>query len=173
MNELKPEDVMKALECCTTDAITLGVPCRNCPYNECNIVGGQSKRQTSGTCRSWLMKDALALLREKDAQYKELWEERMRIYRDLQEWKAECKKYQDAWGEKDAEIERLKGALKAEERHNELTMECAKKALANARSEAITEFAERLKKAIYSTSWDGDMFAIIRKIAKEMKGEQG
>lgn len=36
-----------------------------------------------------------------------------------------------------AEIERLQGALEAEKRHN-------KKALANARAEAITEFAERL-----------------------------
>lgn len=64
MNEPKIEDVIKALEYCTTDKITLGVPCRNCPYNECNIVGGKGERQTSGTCRSWLMKDALALLRE-------------------------------------------------------------------------------------------------------------
>ena len=42
-----------------------------------------------------------------------------------------------------SEVEMLQGALKAEERHNELTMEMAKKALANAKAEvAMDVFAE-------------------------------
>lgn len=94
MNKLKPEDVMRALEHCATEAKCDGCVLENTPHCECE-----------------LMEAALALLREKDA-----------------------------------EIERLQGALKAEEQHNELTMECAKKALANARADAITEFAERLGK---------------------------
>lgn len=40
------------------------MPCLDCPYNECNIVGGTSERQISGTCQGWLMKDALALIKE-------------------------------------------------------------------------------------------------------------
>lgn len=55
MNELKPEDVMRALELCNFNA-----ECDNCPY-----VG-----------RCWdLNKDALALLREKDAEIERLTEE--------------------------------------------------------------------------------------------------
>ena len=123
MNELKPEDVMKALECCTTDKITLGVPCRNCPYSECNIVGGKGERQTSGTCRSWLMKDALTLLREKDATIEALIRDghaALRLSR-----------------EKDAEIERL----------NTLCSICPARGHGYSKgwNDAITEFAEKLK----------------------------
>ncbi len=42
-----------------------------------------------------------------------------------------------------SEVEMLQGALKAEERHNELTMEMAQKALENAKAEVAREiFAE-------------------------------
>jgi hypothetical protein len=165
MNELKPEDVMRALECCQS---VTPLDCRKCPYKDQTTPEYKS-------CCNLLVSDALALLREKDAAHKELWEERMRIYQDLQEYKAECKKLLEEFNklidEKDAEIERLQGALKAEERHNELTMECAKKALANARSEAITEFAERVKKwfcadAFYNNNY---VLSVVRNIASEMK----
>jgi hypothetical protein len=76
--------------------------------------------------------------------------------------------------EKDAEIERLQGALKAEERHNELTMEMAQKALANARAEAITEFAEKIKTFYHNLSGKtvgGSVEYHIDQVAKEMKGE--
>ena len=39
-----------------------------------------------------------------------------------------------------AEIERLQGALTAEERHNELTMQMAQKAIQNAKADAIKEY---------------------------------
>lgn len=45
-----------------------------------------------------------------------------------------------------SEVEMLQGALKAEERHNELTMEMAKKALANAKSEVAREIFEEIEK---------------------------
>lgn len=67
---------------------------------------------------------------------KELCEEDCRIHRELNP----IKDY--PLREKDKEIERLEGALKAEERHNELTIECAKKAIDNARAEAVSEFAD-------------------------------
>lgn len=58
MNELKPEDVMKALECCNTKG-----NCNQCPYE---IVGEYTP------CYSVLTQDALALLREKDAEIERL-----------------------------------------------------------------------------------------------------
>ena len=45
-----------------------------------------------------------------------------------------------------SEVEMLQGALKAEERHNELTMEMAKKALANAKSDVAREIFEEIDK---------------------------
>lgn len=62
---MEREQIIKALECCTRGRKSNeDIPCPECPYNECNIVGGTSERQTSGTCQGWLMKDALALIKE-------------------------------------------------------------------------------------------------------------
>ena len=62
---MEKEQIFKALECCTRGRKSNeDVPCPECPYNECNIVGGTRERQTSGTCQSWLMKDALAIIKE-------------------------------------------------------------------------------------------------------------
>ncbi len=84
MNEMKPEDVMRALELhadCETDN------CFECPYE-----GYLSK--ADGNCVHHLSIDALALLREKDAL--------------LAEWDAKLKSYEIELLGKDAEIERLK-----------------------------------------------------------------
>ena len=63
--ELKREQIIKALECCTRGRKSKeDRPCLDCPYNECNLVGGTSKRQITGTCQGWLMKDALLLIKE-------------------------------------------------------------------------------------------------------------
>ena len=59
MNELKPEDVMRELEHCFN-----GGSCR-----ECRLYG-TANHMTS--CMAELMKDALALLREKDAEIERL-----------------------------------------------------------------------------------------------------
>lgn len=62
---MEKETVIKALECCTRGRKSNeDIPCLECPYNECNIVGGTSERQTSGTCQGWLMKDSIALIEE-------------------------------------------------------------------------------------------------------------
>ena len=58
MNELKPEDVMKALELC----IASRPKCKDCPYFIGDIRCKHSK----------LLRDAIALLREKDAEIERL-----------------------------------------------------------------------------------------------------
>lgn len=66
---MEREQIIKALKCCTRGRKSKDDrPCLECPYNECNIVGGTSERQTSGTCQGWLMKDALALIKQQDEQ---------------------------------------------------------------------------------------------------------
>lgn len=58
MNKIKPEDVIRALECC------IKTQCENC----CNL--GSWHEQWN--CMTDLMKKALALLREKDAEIERL-----------------------------------------------------------------------------------------------------
>lgn len=65
MENLNAEQIKKALESCTRGRKNKDDrPCLDCPYNECNLVGGTSERQTKGTCQGWLMRDALALINE-------------------------------------------------------------------------------------------------------------
>lgn len=61
MNELKPEDVMRALECCIeVDCGSIAI----CPRRE--------NYKNEYICSANLKKDALALLREKDAEIERL-----------------------------------------------------------------------------------------------------
>ena len=77
------EQIIKALECCTRTRKSFDdIPCRDCPHNECNLVGGTSERQTTGTCQWWLRKDALALI-------KELTEENERLESDKEFYREE------------------------------------------------------------------------------------
>ena len=55
-----------------------------------------------------------------------------------------------------SEVERLQGALKAEERHNELTMECAKKSLANSKAEVAMEIFDKVDEIAYRYLNDAD-----------------
>jgi hypothetical protein len=64
MNEQKPEDVMRALECCASG--TGGDACNGCPFNE---------RKVCDNDMNALEKAALALLREKDAEIERLKDE--------------------------------------------------------------------------------------------------
>lgn len=168
MNELKPEDVMRALECWASDRPAI---CKDCAY-----------RRFDGTlCGKGMARDALALLREKDAAHKELWEERMRIYQDLQEYKAECKKLLEEFNkliaEKDAEIERWKAEYDSFEEINEMLVEennRLKEAIKIARAEAITEVSEKLKEAVKYIPWCDypPVHRCIDEIADKMKGEE-
>jgi hypothetical protein len=65
---MEKEQIIKALEYCTRGRKGDDIPCPECPYNECNIVGGTSERQTKGSCQWWLMKDATALIKELTAE---------------------------------------------------------------------------------------------------------
>ena len=95
--KLNREQIVKALECCSVNE-----GCADCHYWE------------NFKCINFLLRDALALIRE------------------LTE-----------------ENERLQGALKAEERHNELAMECAKKALDNAKSDTVRKMQEEAREMCF------------------------
>lgn len=70
---MEKEQIVKALECCTRGRKSKDDrPCFECPYNECNLVGGTGERQISGTCQGWLMKDTLSLIREQEKRIEEL-----------------------------------------------------------------------------------------------------
>lgn len=70
---MEKEQIIKALECCTRGRKSKeDIPCLECHYNECNLVGGTGERQISGTCQGWLMKDALSLIREQENRIEEL-----------------------------------------------------------------------------------------------------
>ena len=165
MNELKPHlaeqvtrsakaelaevDVMRALELhadCETDN------CFECPYE-----GYLS--QADGNCVHHLSTDALALLREKDATLEMCAETIERQDKEL--------------AKKDAEIERLR---KANQHFAELENGHIVTGYKNIRTEAITEFAERLKSEVNGgqfASYKGlEIRNVIDQIAKEMK-EQG
>ena len=62
MNELKPEDVMRALECCKKGTLE---ECEKCPRQAIPSV-------TYEECMEDLISSALALLREKDAEIERL-----------------------------------------------------------------------------------------------------
>ena len=105
MNELKPEDVMKALECCSAE-ISTRENCSVCP------MGG--KRD----CMTILYREALALLREKDATLEMCAETIERQDKEL--------------AQKDAEIERLKNSITfqvvmPDEKMEEIKAECLKR----------------------------------------------
>ena len=71
--QLNAEQIKKALECFTRGRKSKeDMPCLECDYNECNIVGGTSERQTTGTCQGWLMKDALSLINQLTAEVDKL-----------------------------------------------------------------------------------------------------
>ena len=144
--ELTEADVRKALECCTSE-VSRDFNCDVCPYK------GKG-------CIINLLRDALALLREKDAL--------------LAEWDAKCNDYETALMGKVAEIERLKAHNKELDNlcdilHKKLDEGYAEFANEE-RAEAVTEFADRLK----STLIAGGIYPVlvknsIEKIAQEMK----
>jgi exonuclease VII large subunit len=167
MNEMKPEDVMRALECC------LDFECTECPmnYEDCE------EREFE-----YLVRQSLpmlkALIREKDAEIKEL--------TDDNKWSAK----------RIIETDKLVSLLKAEnerltKERDEARSDCAvaeqnhyecKEELETARADAITEFAERLKQCtecMGECTVDNPLaetYSVVREeyieeIAKELKGE--
>lgn len=195
MNELKPEDVMKALECCMLTNEQQECRCEECPLWETSVM----------VCQELLAYHALALLREKDARLEDLAQQCADIIMEcdkrdaerlgeLMEKDAEIKGLVDGWSkdqdrfeklcaEKDAEIERLTinmnaYGLTAKNLANDFADYQAdvKMDIAAARAEAITEFAERLKK-FYShlggKTVGGSVEYHIEQVKKEMLGGEG
>lgn len=141
---MEREQIIKALECCTRGRKSNeDIPCLECPYNECNIVGGTSERQTSGTCQGWLMKDALALIKELtekvEAYRQELGKVRValnnanvdnkRLTEENERWRAECENQSVLWRQ-----------------HFESVYQTTKETIKETiKSNTVREFAERLK----------------------------
>ena len=191
MNELKPEDVMRALECCT-----MGVNwCKECPI-------GEGER-----CVTHLAEAALALLREKDARIKELedaqgaeftcfvgephkvdrcpyGDELVKKDSLIEDYRQELGRARVALNDANAEIERLTINMNAygltaknlakdfEDYRADVKME-----IADARAEAIDEFVRRIKAHFDTYSEDEEAHALyvrslVDQIAKEMKGDQ-
>jgi hypothetical protein len=105
------EEVIKALKHCASE--TSSKACVGCPFDE------------NGACidsENAMAIYALSLInRQKE---------------EIDAMKIANEKMYAAAKEQEAEIERLEGALKAEERHNQLTMEIAQKAIENAKDKA-------------------------------------
>lgn len=153
MNEMKPEDVMRALECCSN------LNCDGCPFDK-----------PTPNCISGLPKAALALLREKDAtiadyilQIAEMQKQIATQDRILTDFM----KRKEIEADKDAEIERLTIELQAMRgAANSYKMQ-----LETARADAITEFEKRLV-TYYNALRSGLVAYHIEQIAKEMREKQ-
>lgn len=158
MNELKPEDAMKENDF---------------------LVRGISKEQLAEERVQVLREGYQATLRKNDALIAKLEAYIDELNEDKSYLVGQIADLQQTVLKKDAEIERLKKELDdarrdcavAEQNHYE-----CKKELETARSEAITEFAERLKgrfnvcaKAKYS---ERTVHEVIDHIAKEMREKQ-
>ena len=142
MNELKPEDVMKALEWCSDLRL-----CVDCPMRAEGYFS-----HSGNACRQALMKNALALLREKDAEI-----ERLTVN-------------MNAYG-----LTAKNLAQEFEDYRADVQME-----IADARAEAITEFAERMEKSLTAQVNDSsnEMLAafmwcldLVKNVEKQLKGE--
>lgn len=139
MNELKPEDVMRALEYCGV-GVELRICTKECPYFSIPLDDTED-------CCDVLCRDALALLREKDAEI-----ERLTAY--------------------NANL--ICANTDITNRHKDYVEDAER----IARADAITEFAERLKKKRLKAVWDGELRKFsgvyledIDQIAEELKGE--
>lgn len=160
MNELKSEDVMKALECFANGKRCEG---EQCAYFKLRV----------GFCGSDLAKDALALLREKDALIA-----KHEAYIDTLNEDKSCLVEQIE--KKDAEIERLKKdreelivTLKMNDAPFPEGLQIVHDFCEKRKMEAITEFAERLKSEVNGgqfASYKGlEIRNVIDQIEKEMK----
>ena len=167
--ELKRDEIIKALECCTRGRKNKeDYPCDECPYNECNIVGGTSERQVKGTCQGWLMKDALSL-------YKELTEESQKWQKGYECVDAACRELSSKCDELTEENERLN---KEVDRLSQVVLNhegITEMEVEEAKIDTVRKMQERLKKGLLDTA---SLFTqqryivddVIDQIAEEMLG---
>ena len=157
MNEMKPEDVTRALDILDKMDFFQGQRAGRELWNDKPFEVQEQDiadfSQGVATVKK-VIEASLALLREKDAL--------------LEKWDADLKTYELMMMSKDAEIERLK---KASKNLSELGNGWIVTGYKNIRADAITDFAERLKAKLIA----GGIYPVIvknsiEKIAKEMKG---
>ena len=142
MNEMKPEDVMRALEHCANYK-SQEVSCVGCPlYRKCDV--------------NTLEGLALALLREKDAEI-----ERLTV--NMNAFGLTAKNLAEDNERLTAQIEHCDACDRIGLTHSEHEV-CIKQA----RADAITEFAERLV-TYYNALKSGLVAYHIEQIAKEMR----
>lgn len=154
MNELKPEDVMMALECCANRS------CEGCPFERPNE-----------DCVSGLPKAAVALLREKDAGIAMMAECIERQDKELAKKGAEIERLKNSITFQ---------VVMPDEKMEEIKAECLKRVeldIKAIKAEAITEFFDRVCKEVAQTPNANEFFINawkekIEEIAKEMKGEK-
>lgn len=167
MNELKPEEVMKALECCKGG----GNACLDCIY---------FYKSVDTSCAPFLIKDALALLREKDA----LIADYIRQIAEMQR-KIACKddlitfleKHKKAEADKDAEIERLKNriicqVILPDEKLEEIKNECLERVeldIKEIKADTVRKMQSEIKeRCIKGGIYPAFVKNTIDQIAKEM-----
>ena len=140
MNELKPEDVMRALKICDDKTQT----CEGCPYiDHCSDIN----------------KDVLALLREKDARIEHL----EKTMKDSILSNTELlKNLNRLVEEKDAEIERLKKL------HEGFATKFKAEFKADAISEFVDRLKERMREVYPADIYDSDIDEIAKEIKGEL-----
>jgi hypothetical protein len=179
MNELKPEDVLKAWDILDKMDFFQGQRAgRELWLEKPFEVQEQDIADFSQGVAFLknLIADALALLREKDAHIKELEEAVGAEFTCFvgEPHKVDHCPYVDELVKKDAEIERLKAYIDRCKSGEEYWVKCLLERPHEARSDAITEFAEKLKNFYHNLSGKtvgGSVEYHIDMIAKEMKGE--
>lgn len=147
MNEMKPEDVMRALECCRdNDVEDTCEYCKECPANYVRLFTEE------GDCLYDVYTAAIEMIRKMKS--------------TLEQWEADFNTYESMLYSKDAEIEKQKALKKIATDNNH---QC----YGLGYEDGITEFAERLTgrfnlcpHAMYSES---TVHEVIAHIAKEMK----
>ena len=158
-NKMKPEDVMRALECC----------CVYCNCNGCPYYHGEPEED----CHYKMMKAALALLREKDALIAELTQTNAEKDAEICVKKKLLDKCEERFAEKDEEIERLTHICHCYALQYGTVMDQSK-AVREIRDEAVTEFAENLKSHMIGSN--KERIEVMQKFidhwVEKMKGDQ-
>ena len=156
MENLNAEQIVKALECCTRGRKNKDDrPCDDCPYNECNLVGGTSERQIKGTCQGWLMKDALALTKSQEQRIAELTEKNANLHASCTEFEQKCASLND-------ENERLRVDNHLLKMPSATIFEIAdafKRGQMKGKADTVRKMQERLKNAFPSIAEAIDYFA--------------
>ncbi len=152
MENLNAEQVKKALECCVT---TSEGDCKKCGYR------GKS-HDNFITCTNCLIADALALINSQEQRIKELteektelWEERNRIYDDLQDWKEIAEGYQKQFEdcyEKKAKLTEENERLRGVKEEYETFIGGLKPRIDTIRADTVRKMQERLKKYYHHLS---------------------